>query len=160
MTDNPFDDLAPERLHPVLSNEEFLAAKAKARTRIDAERKAAAMKAVEAAEVERLKLEDGFTSGSTIMDEIVDVTIDVPPWCAISGAATGIIVNRKPYHHGHTYPVPRHVANSLRENMFHAWRVDAQVDGKGMTEQYARKRNTVINARSGVINNAPARFDA
>lgn len=164
MANDDFDELAgggeEERLHPILSNEEFLAAKEKARKRIEAERKTAAMKAVEAQEVERLKLEDGFTSGSSDLDEIVDVTIDVPPWCAISGAATGIVVNRQPYHHGHTYAVPRHVAHSLRENMFNAWKVDAQVDGKGMIEQYARKRNTVINARSGAINNAPSRFDA
>ena len=169
MTDNPFDDVAEEpgeepRLHPILSNEDFRAAQGKARERIERDRKAAAMKDVEAREVERLKLEDGFSSGIAENDEIVDVTIDVPGWAVISGTATGLLINGpaggRAYHHGHSYAVPRHIAVSLRESMFNMWRVDNQVEGRDIRQSMMQKRNTLINARSGAVANAPARFDA
>lgn len=148
---------AEPRLHDILSNEEVLEARAKARATLDKERRTAAMKDVEARETRRLRLEDGLTSGIGYLNEIVDVTIDLPPVAAF------ILVNGPmghAYHHGRTYPVPRHVANSLNETMGRMWRQADQEDGKDLTQTYGRKRNTTINGRTGSTSNAPARFDA
>lgn len=148
---------AEVRLHPVLTDEDFLAAKAKAKARVDKDRRAAAMKAVEDEEAHRLQFEEGLTSDLSELSDIVHVTIDLPPW------ATNINLNGprgRFYWHGHGYDVPRHVANSLSESMFRMWRHEDQVEGRDMKQQYARKRDTMINARTGAVANAPARFDA
>lgn len=150
-------EVVEERLHPILSNTEVRAAQAKARSKIDAERKAAAAADIEERETERLRLEEGLTTGISERDEIVNVTIDLPLYSdkILVNGPRGVV-----YWHGHTYPVPRHVADSLNENMSRAWRHDDQTEGKSLTQSYQRKRNTAINARSGATTNAPARFDA
>lgn len=145
------------RLHPLLTNAEVEAAKAKARSRVEAERKAAAIEALEQQETERLRIEEGLTTGIGAMDEIVSVTIDLPPY------ADKISVNGplgSHYYHGKTYDVPRHVAASLAEMMGRMWRHEDQVEGRDLRQTYARKRDTSINARTGAVHNAPARFDA
>lgn len=158
--DDTFDDIIggeaveEERLHPILSNADVLKAREKARTRVDADRHAAAMKAIEDTEVERLRVEEGLTTGITDEDRIVSFTVDLPAYAA------NILINRRPYWHGHSYDVPIHLARTLADEQFKAWRHDDQIDGKSITQMYAQKRNTMINARSGAVSNAPARFDA
>lgn len=162
MTDDEIDNLGEEpeeqeeRLHPILSNEEFLAAQSAARKAIEKERKLLAREAVIEAETQRLRNEEGLTTGIEDEDRIVDVTIDLPPW------APNIAVNfgTQPYWPGRTYQVPLHVARSLQEQMFRAWRHEDQLDGKSLQQKLMRKRETVINARSGAIANAPRPFDA
>lgn len=145
------------RLHPILSNDEFRAAQGKAKTRVEAERKLAAIAQVEEVETNRLRLEEGLTTGIELMDEIVDITIDLPPFTE-KISVNGLLGSH--YYHGKTYAVARHIANSLNEMMHRAWRHEDQTEGRDIRQQYGRKRDTSINARSGAIHNAPARFDA
>ena len=146
------------RLHPILSNEDVRAAQAKALKKVEDERRTAAMKAVEDLETERLRVEEGLTTGVREMDELVSVTIDLAPY------APSIVINNgtggNVYWQGRTYTVPRHVADSLAEMMSRSWKHEDQVDGKSIAQAYGRKRETVINARTGAVSNAPARFDA
>lgn len=144
------------RLHSILSNEDFRLAQAAARKSIDKERRLTAMNAVKEEELRRLRLEEGLTSGITEEDHIVDILIDLPEW------APNILNNYglTPYWHGRSYPVPIHVARSLAEQMHRAWRHEDQLDGKSRVQMLHRKRETTINARSGSVVNAPARFDA
>lgn len=148
-----------ERLHPILSNEQVLAARAKAKKTVEADRVKAAMAAIEKEETQRLRVEEGLTTGIDAMDELVDITIDLPPY-----AGTCININGPMgmhYYHGKTYPaVPRHVAQSLNEMMFRMWRHEDQTEGRDIRQMYARKRDTSISARTGAVANAPARFDA
>lgn len=141
-----------ERLHPILSNADVLAARAKALKNVTADRHKAAMEAVVAEETERLKREDGLTTGTSYLDEIVDFTVDLPPY------ADKIMVNGPlgfHYAHGKTYPVPRHVANSLAETLDRARHHEDQTEGKSIVQSYQRKRDTAINARTGAVVNAP-----
>lgn len=146
------------RLHPILTNDEYRKAQAAAKKRVEDERRAAAMKAVEDLETERLRVEEGFTTGVAEQDEIVHVTIDIAPYSdkiVLNGGTGGNV-----YHQGHGYDVPRHVADSIAEIMSRSWKHEDQVDGKSIAQSYGRKRDTIINARTGAIANAPARFDA
>lgn len=143
------EETSEERLHPILTNEQVLEARAKARKAIEAQRVAAAMKAEEAKETDRLRNEEGFTSGVDYLDELVSITIDLPrsaPYIMVNGPRGSI------YWHGVTYPaVPRHVANSLSETMFRLRRAEEQADGKTTDEMLYKPRNSVINGRTGVI---------
>jgi hypothetical protein len=146
-----------ERLHPILSNAEVRAAQERAKTNVLAERKLAAMEDIEKRETERLRIEEGLTTGIADKDEIVNFTVDLPLY------ADKILVNGplgKAYWHSITYPVPRHIANSLAEQQFRAWRHEDQTEGRSIAQAYQRKRDTAINARTGVVSKAPARFDA
>lgn len=145
------------RLHPILSNAEVRAAQAKAKADVIAERKAAAMLDVEKREAERLRIEDGLTTGSEQKDEIVNFTVDLPQY------GDKLLVNGplgKAYWHGRTYAVPRHVADTLAEMQFRMWRHEDQTEGRSTAQMYQRKRDTAINARTGEVANAPRRFDA
>ncbi len=143
-----------KRLHPILSDEDFLAAQAAARKSIDKERRAAAMKEVQAQEAERLRIEEGLTTGVTDRDELVDIQIDLPLF------TPSITINRFPFMHGRSYRVPRHQYDTLMEQMHRAHRHDDQTEGRSLREVYASKRNTLLNGNTGVAINAPARFDA
>jgi hypothetical protein len=128
------------RLHPILSNEEVLAARARARKKVEAERKLAAIEALEVQETERLRLEEGLTTGVGVLDEIVNVTIDLPPF------APDIKVNfHQTFVHGYTYPVPRHQADTLREQMARAWRHEDEVKGRSFREHYGLARHATIS---------------
>lgn len=152
------------RLHAILSNEDVLAARAKARSRLERERHAKAMKRVEEEEVERLRLEEGLTTGDRVKDEIVDIVVDLAPH------SDKIVINGQAYHQGFTYPVPRHVADSLRETMARGWAHQDEIDGKNKAQIYAQNRqfkmmakgkgemaqNTAIVSASGVSGVKPA----
>lgn len=142
------------RLHHLFTNEEFRDIQAQARASVEKERKTKAKKALLAEETERLMREEGLTTGSADKDEIVDVIIDLPMW------SPAVTINRFPYWHGRTYQVARHVADTLAESMHRAWRHEDQLDGKSKMQTMMRKRETTINARTGVSANAPVRFDA
>lgn len=155
MSSDDFLGIAPgERLHPILSNDEFLEAQAAARRKLDAERKKAAMKDVEAKEMRRLRTEEGLVSGITDEDELVWVTIDLPEW------APWIAVNGRPYWHGYSGRVPKHVYRSLAEQMQTAWRAHDQTEGRSIAQMMQSKRATTLNGKTGVADNAPRRFDA
>jgi hypothetical protein len=138
------------RLHPILSNEEVLKARANARKKLDAERHAAAMRAVEEQELERLRVEEGMTTGVEADDAIVSFTVDLPTY------ADRITLSGRPYYHGRRYDVPLHVARTLADEQFKAWRHDEQMEGKSIHQKFTKKHNTMINARSGSIVGVPA----
>lgn len=143
------------RLHSVLSNAEVLAARAKARKKVEAERKAKMLEAIEEEETKRLRREEGLTTGVGSKDEIVNVTIDLAPF------SPRITVNFDHYEHGHTYPVPRHVADTLAEQMARTWQHEDEVKGRSLREHYGTARNAKISGVTGAVSQSPqVRYDA
>jgi hypothetical protein len=121
---------------PILSAAEIAEIKKKAKTKILAERKVAAEDDLMKREMQRLKNEEGLVTGNSHADEMVTITIDLPNF------APSLVVNMRPYWHGHTYTVARHVAESLRSNMFSCWRHQNEIDGKSAADFYAQRRIT------------------
>lgn len=144
----------PASAHPILSAEEVDAARAKARKRIENERKVSAMRQIEDQETERLRREEGLVSGISGEDVMVWVTIDLPP------EAASIAINGEAYHHGHSYPVPKHVQRSLAEQMQASWRSHDLADGKSTSQMFQGRRNSKVDGKTGIVDNAPRRFDA
>jgi hypothetical protein len=153
--ESDFLGLGQVRLHPILSNEDVLAARQKARDRLDKERRTAALRDVEERELQRLRVEEGLTSGITEEDAVRNITIDLPEWIP------AIFINgQKAYYHGFTYPVATHIYRTLQDQMQSAWRTHEQTEGKSLSQMLRRPRQTVMNGATGVIQNAPVRFDA
>lgn len=121
-------------LHAFLSNDDVLAAKAKARTKLEAERRTKAMKRIEEEEMERLRLEEGLTTGDQVKDELISITMD------LAQHSDKVTINGRPYWHGFTYDVPRHVADTLRESMSRGWQHQDEIDGKNRAQQYQTNR--------------------
>jgi len=130
----------------LLTADEIEGAKAKARTKVEAERKKAALARIEAEETDRLKVEEGLVTGDEAKDEMVNITIDLPEY------ATDIKINMRPYWHGHTYLVPRHVADTLREQMAASNRHQMEIEGKGLARRLIETRPVSISQLTGVTN--------
>lgn len=107
--------------------------KAKARADIMADKKGKLKQDMLAAEKQRLQREEGLTTGNGHQDEILSLTIDLAPY------APYININGQCYYHGRTYQVPRHVADTLRDQMFMTWKHQNQIDGKDAASFYAAK---------------------
>ena len=140
-------EAAPVAGHAILSDDEVAAAKKEARDAIEKERKAAATKALIADEKLRLQREEGLVSGDPVKDEIVTITVDLPEY------SNSITINMEPFWHGHTYSVPRHVANSMKEQMQRAWIHQDEIDGKSLAQNLQQRRDTVLTPVG--IKNAP-----
>lgn len=137
MTDDEPDILgeaAKNDHHPLLSDKEVADAVAEARARVRKEAVAAAKKKVIDDEVLRLKREDGKHTGDGVRDEMVPIYID------LAEHSSHLSVNGEPFWHGFTYTVPRHVANSLREQMARGWNHQDDIDGKSITQRLGRRR--------------------
>ena len=119
---------------PILSEAEIEQIKLQARQDILKERKSEARKHLLAVETQRLKNEEGLITGNGYQDEMVNITIDLALF------SPAIIINSRPYWHGKTYSVPRHVADTLRETMYRTWGHQADIDGQSKTAFYANKR--------------------
>lgn len=124
---------------PILSSKEIEVIKAEAKAKILAERKSAAKVALLASETQRLKNEEGMVTGLGHQDEMVNITIDLPTYAA------SININSRPYWHGHTYPVPRHVAETLRDQMQSCWKHQNQIDAKDLASFYQTRRIAEID---------------
>jgi hypothetical protein len=120
----------PEAL---LTEAEIEDIRAKARAEIMGDKRTKLKAEILAAEKQRLKNEEGLTTGNGHQDEIVSITIDLAPF------APHVNINGKCYYHGRTYPVPRHVADTLRDQMFMTWKHQNQIDGKDLNQFYAAK---------------------
>src|ERR1700749_917565 len=127
---------------PILSDEDIAEAKAKAKAKVEAALKKAALDEVIAKEEFRLQRLAGARTGKADMDEIVDVSIDLPEFCP------DIRINGVIYQVGQSYPVPRHVANGLREIMQRTYQHQMTLDGKDMAEQYRRNNPVKLSANS------------
>lgn len=126
-------DAAPPADAPLLSEAEIAAIRAQARAEIMADKRGKLKQELLAAEKQRLKNEEGLTTGNSHMDEVVSISIDLAPY------APYININSQCYYHGRTYQVPRHVADTLRDQMFQTWKHQNQIDGKDAASFYAAK---------------------
>ncbi len=137
--DDSFDDdaIAVEDA-PLFTAKEIAEIKAAARDEVLKDKKAAAKKKMMADEKQRLQREEGFTTGNSHADEIVTVYVNLAPY------APHILVNGHAYWHGQSYPVPRHVAASLQETMFHTWKHQSAIRGESLSEFYANKHVTDV----------------
>lgn len=130
----------------LFSPKELEEIKAEARKNLLALKKKAERTRLLDAETKRLRDEEGLVTGGPD-DELVDIVIDLPPFAA------DIRVNLRPYQHNHSYRVPRHIARSLREIMYRAWRhEELEIQGKKLHQFYQKPRDTVVSAISGVQN--------
>lgn len=134
--------------HAVLTDAEIDKAKAAAAAKLQKERVAAAMKAIEQDELQRLREEMGLVVGG-VADEMVSITIDNAQAQELHPC---LMINGRAYWHGHTYTVPRHVADTLRDMMYRTWVHERDIDGKGWLQFYQKKRQTVISPKRGTRN--------
>lgn len=146
------DEPHPE--HPLLTRREVMDVQAQARSDLIAKQRANAKKALLASETLRLAQEEGLTTGSSINDQPVSITLD------LAEHSDRIVINGRPYYHGYTYTVPRHIADNLAEIQYRGWKHQDEIDGKDLVQHYQRQRLTTMSQVTGVAKNAPAKFDA
>lgn len=140
--------------HPILNPEQVAAALAKARKLVEDQRIKAATQALVEAEVDRLKQEEGLVTGIEAKDEMVTITLD------LAEHSDKITLSGRPYWHGHTYTVPRHIADTLRDIQFKGHRHQLDIEGKDPTMAYRRTREelgipTLLSMRTGAVHHAP-----
>lgn len=133
-----------DRNHPVLTVAEQRAAIEAAKKSIEKEKRQAALKELQARTERELRGADGLSTGNPGLDEIVHVTIDLPDY------APSVVFNmglpgEVHYYPGQTYKVPRHVANSIREQMHLAWRHQNEIEGKTRTDLFRRPQAQVLS---------------
>lgn len=138
--------------HPLLSPEEVAKAKADARAKFQALQKKQAMDALVKAEMDRLRGPAGLVTGDPVRDELVTLSLD------LAEHSDGIMINGEKFWHGHTYTVPRHVADSLREMQARGHNHQNEIEGKGIADRFRRPQLTVLNGITGAVHNAPQRM--
>ncbi len=124
---------APAEDAPLLTEAEKATIMAEARAEIMADKRGKMKQELKAAEKQRLLREEGLTTGNGAQDQIMSISIDLAPY------APYININGQCYYHGRTYQVPRHVADTLRDQMFQTWKHQNQIDGKDAAQFYAAK---------------------
>ena len=117
----------------LLTAAEIAKIKEEARKEILSAKKADLKRKILADETRRLRNEEGLTTGNAHSDEIVSITIDLPIF------SPHILINGQAYWHGHTYSIPRHVADTLRSQMFCSWQHQSTIEGRSKQEFYAQK---------------------
>ena len=133
----------PAPTNSILTTAEIKAAMAVAKSRTEKALKDAETERLIEQEMARLRREEGKRTGVADMDELVGVYIDLPEFCG------SLRINGETYHHGYTYKVPRHMANSMREQMQRAYFHQAAVDGKGMEEAMRRAQPKKLSLATG-----------
>jgi hypothetical protein len=148
MSDELPDDAAkalmgdePAERVSLLSEADIAKAKKQAKDKVDAALRKAEFDRIVEEEILRIQREEGKRTGTRDKDEPVKIMIDLPEFC------TCIRINMEPYWHGHTYDVPRHVAEGLREIMARTWDHQHILDGKNMTERFNMVRNVSISGK-------------
>lgn len=136
-------DFADDEDPTILSEETKEQIRQEVRKKLAIERRKSAMQLFRDQEERRLRMEEGMVVGG-VQDQMVTITLDLAKHSAC------LLVNLQPYWHGHTYTVPRHVANSLAEQQFRGWQHQYEIDGKTRFDFYADHRNTVISPVKGV----------
>lgn len=131
--DDPLAGIAAQDA-PLLTPEEIEAARAEARERVRTKKVKEAKAAIIAAEIAALEREEGQRTGIADMDEEVPIYIDLPEF------TPSVKINGEPFWHGQTYVRPRHVVNSLREQMFRAWEHQRDIEGQSMTQKIGQRR--------------------
>lgn len=137
-----------DRIRSVLSEEEIEEVRAKARKQIEAEKVKHAKDKLLQQELAKLKSEEGVGG---VEDDMVRIPISLPVFTDC------IKINGKPYYHGVTYDVPRHIARTLQDQMFMCHKHQAkEIRGIKMAEFYRSPRQTVLGA-GGAVQNGPQR---
>ena len=107
-----------------LSEGDLARIQAKARKQVAAERKAALEEQALKAELEKIRGKAGLITGDPEKDRLVTLVIDV------GQSADRIIINGRAYFHGHSYEVPLHVAETLREICHRTQMHEEEISGK------------------------------
>src|SRR6185437_5576580 len=128
---------------PTLSAKEIEAIRKQARKEVEAEFKKKLRDKALAAEKDKARAdlsvhENAHLNG--VLSDPVRITIDIPefsntPWITVDMGG-----KVKTYLHGQTYTVPRHVGNSLREQMQWMRRHQNEIDGKKRNRHLADGR--------------------
>lgn len=129
--------------HPILSLDEQRAARDVARKQVMEEKRQQAMAALIQAEKEKLLGKEGLRTGDPVRDQEVTITLD------LAEHSDRIVLNGVTYMHGHTFKVPRHVADTLREIQARGHNHQNEIDGKGIADRFRRPHNTVVDTRQG-----------
>src|SRR5436309_2380210 len=134
------DDLGSTDTAPpsILSDKEIAAAQALARQRIEKAMKEAETERVIAAEMERIRREEGKRTGKADLDEEVSFTLDLAEF------ADKIVINGEEFHHGFSYTVARHRWDSIREIVFRMHVHEAETKGKNLTSEYRRRHENKL----------------
>jgi hypothetical protein len=147
MTDTPKDELfgdggedAPEP-RAILTRQEIEAAKRIARERVEKSLKEAETERLIAAEMDKMRREEGRRTGKVDLDEEVTVTIDLAEF------SDRLRINNVEYFHGHTYKVPRHVYDSMRDIMFRGHLHQNALDGKDLNTFYRKKQEVSFSGK-------------
>lgn len=127
-----FGDAPAAQDASILTDEDIVAAKKVAAENVHKALRDAELKRIVAEEEDRLRKVEGQRTGKADMDETVKVFIDLAEF------SDRITLSFTDYFHGHSYDVPRHVANSLREVMQRTHRHQMEIDGKSLDEMYRR----------------------
>ena len=134
------DPDAPSTAYPELTNRELDEIRAKARKTVaddlKAEQKALALKQ----EIAQAKREAGM-SGFDLKTDMVNIHVDLPEYCANAKDVGAIRIDGRVYTHGFTYTVPRHQADSIRDQMYRAWLHQRDIDGKSLAQFYERSKS-------------------
>ena len=126
---------------PLLSSEEIQAARAVAAKRVREAMKADETDRIIAEETLLIKRQDGKRTGKPDMDELVSLLVELPEFSA------SIRINGEVFFHGHTYKLPRHVAQGIRETMQNAQRHQMELDGKSKDHMF---RQPAMPTLSGI----------
>lgn len=130
--------------HPILSADELEAIRQEARDKVAAEMRSAARREALEREINAARRAAGLTTGGP-NDEMVNITLD------LAEHSDAIVLNGCSYRHGGTYRVQRHVAETLREIMFRGWKHQNEIDGKSLTQFYAKARPYALNVATGAV---------
>jgi len=115
----------------ILSPEEIEAARAKARSKFEAQGKAKATNELIDAELARLQV----MTGDRYADEKIWINIDLPPF------ADRLTIDGRAYSHGHVYFLPRHMVESMREQISRMWDHEAEIKGESIRNKIAQYRD-------------------
>ncbi len=116
--------------HPLLSAAEIEGARAEARKRVQAKQKKEALDKIIEEETRLLTA----STGDGYKDELIWVNIDLPEF------ADRLIIDGRIYLHNHMYHLPRHMVNSMREQMSRMWEHYADTKGESMANKIAKYR--------------------
>lgn len=130
--------------HPILTDAQVDAAKAKALKTAQVARVKAAMEDIEKQEAQRLLEEEGMSAGG-VLDEMVSITLDLSPdmpWLRINGIS---YENRK------TYTVRRARANDLMFMQMRGWMNETARKGDDRFSYYQQARAPLIKQIGGKV---------
>lgn len=127
---------SPESL---LTEEEKAEIRQQALDDVIAEKRRDAKKQLLEQEKAKLSARSGLKTGNPTKDELVTITVNVPEF--VPHLWLNMPHGQK-YFHGHSYKVPRHVAETLAEMQSRAWDHENEIQGRKKRDY--RKRSPII----------------